>query len=103
MSAALKLPPTIQPGDVLGGRYEILEKIGQGAMGIVFLARHRTLGGLVAVKVISGPCSRSPEMLARFRREAQVANRIKHPNVVQVLDYDETPLGLPYLVEEFLE
>src|SRR5262245_63568675 len=102
-SASPSAPSVLRPGDVLCGRYEIVEEIGRGAMGVIFRARHLKLGGLVAVKVMGHTLRASPEMVERFRREARVANRVKHPNVVQVIDCDETPWGAPFFVEEFLE
>jgi eukaryotic-like serine/threonine-protein kinase len=95
--------PTLKPGDILCDRYEILEELGRGAMGIVYRARHRKLGDLVAVKVVDALRCTGPEALGRFRREAKLANRIKHPNVIRVLDLDETPWGAPFLVEELVE
>jgi eukaryotic-like serine/threonine-protein kinase len=96
-------PRAPEPGDVLSQRYSLLQEVGRGAMGIVFRARDLQSDEIVAVKVIGVEHRHNPERLARFRREAQAANRIDHPNVIRVLGYDELPGGVPYLVEEFLD
>src|SRR5262245_4793744 len=96
-------PRAPKPGDVLSQRYSLLAEVGRGSMGVVFRAKDMTTDHLVAVKVIGVEYRQNPELVARFRREAQVANRINHPNIVQVLDYDVSPNGTPFLVEEFLE
>src|SRR5688572_1968518 len=106
MSAAvyyIPMPTSLSAGMVLGRRYEILGEIARGSMGIVYKARHLKLGGLVAIKVMAEGFRQNPEMVARFKREAELSHQIRHPNVVQVLDCDETPWGAPYLVEELLE
>jgi serine/threonine-protein kinase len=93
-----------QLGDILGGRYQLIELLGAGGMGAVFAAKHRGTGREVAIKVLL-PSERGPgwkhERLQRFVREAQAAGRIRHPNVVDVYDVagDSTP---PYLVMERL-
>jgi serine/threonine-protein kinase len=72
-------------------------------MGAVFLARHRRLPGRqVAVKVLHHGVSQNPELYARFRREAEIASQLGHPNIVEVLDFDTLPDGTPFLVMEQL-
>jgi eukaryotic-like serine/threonine-protein kinase len=72
-------------------------------MGRVFLARHRRLPGRqVAIKVLQNGASQHPDLLARFRREAEIASRLGHPNIVEVLDFDTLPDGTPFLVMEYL-
>jgi eukaryotic-like serine/threonine-protein kinase len=97
------VPQTLKPGDILRDRYEILGEVGRGTMGIVYRARQLPQGNDVAVKVVDGALQGNSEALERFRREAQIGNRIKHPNVIQILDYDITDWGAPFLVEEFLD
>src|SRR5688572_14514851 len=63
-------------------RYEVLELIGTGGMGTVYKARHRLMDRLVALKVIRPDLVGDPAMAARFRREAQAAARLNHPNIV---------------------
>jgi serine/threonine-protein kinase len=72
-------------------------------MGSVYLAQHLRLPGKqVAVKVMRGGDHLTQEMLARFRREAEIASRLGHPNIVEVLDYDALDDGSPFLVLEYL-
>jgi serine/threonine-protein kinase len=73
-------------------------------MGEVWLAKHRRLAGKqVAVKVLHVDRQLPQEALARFKREAEIAARLEHPNIVQVLDFNTLPTGQPYLVMEFLK
>ncbi|WNZ61012.1 serine/threonine-protein kinase [Myxococcus sp. MxC21-1] len=72
-------------------------------MGSVYLAQHLRLPGKqVAVKVLRGGDHLTPEIFARFRREAEIASRLGHPNIVEVLDYDTLENGNPFLVLEYL-
>jgi WD40 repeat protein len=68
------------------GMYELIEEIGRGGMGVVFAARHRQLGTLVALKVISDGRFATAEQEMRFVREAQMAARLRHPHIVAVYD-----------------
>ncbi|WNG59094.1 protein kinase [Archangium gephyra] len=90
-------------GAVLRDTYEITSLLGKGGMGTVFLARHRRLPGKqVAVKVLHNSASLNPELYARFRREAEIASQLGHPNIVEVLDFDTLQDGTPFLVMEYL-
>ncbi|MGI9470600.1 MAG: serine/threonine protein kinase, partial [Rubripirellula sp.] len=64
--------------------YKIVREIGRGGMGVVFEAIHESLGRRVAVKVLASGLLGSPKHLARFRREAQAAAKLRHPNIVPV-------------------
>jgi serine/threonine-protein kinase len=86
-------------GRVLGGKIEILERLGQGGMGAVYRARHRLLDKIVAVKVLREGEVQG-ENAARFLTEAKTASRLEHPNTVRVLDFGKEPDGLLYLVME---
>lgn len=91
-----------QPGDTLGDRWTLVEKIDAGAMGEVFRAEHRMLGHAVAVKVLRPEMTRDPGAIERFLREARIAAKLRHPNVVRVEDYGLAQDGRPYLVMELL-
>lgn len=94
----------LAPGAVLAGTYEIERLLGRGGMGEVWLARHLRLAGKqVAIKVLHVDRALPQEALARFRREAEIAARLEHPNIVQVLDFNTLPSGQPYLVMEYLK
>ena len=97
------LPEDIRVGAVLGGTYEVTSVIGEGGMGYVLAARHLRLPKQVAVKVLKTGMALSPDIVARFRREAEIASRLGHPNIVEVLDFDTLPSGTPFLVLEFLK
>ena len=84
------------------GKYELIEPIGEGGMGIVWKARHVDLGRLVALKQMHADRA-GALTLQRFLREAQSAASVRAPNVVDVLDYGQDASGDPYLVMELLE
>ncbi|MFF9279733.1 protein kinase domain-containing protein [Streptomyces griseosporeus] len=91
---------------LLGGRYRLVQQLGEGGMGQVWEAEDETLRRPVAVKVISllaGDGSRGSEARARFLREARITARLQHPNIVTVHDLGETGAGnerVPFLVME---
>lgn len=82
--------------------YEILGRLGQGGMGVVYRARQHGLDRLVALKMIRAGSHAAPEHLARFRIEARAVARLRHPNVVQVYDIGQAG-GLPFVALELLE
>jgi len=84
------------------GRYKLERVIGSGAMGEVWLARHRALKQAVAVKVLK-PGNSARTTVARFEREVRAMTLLRHPNTVRVLDYGRTADGLWYYVMELLE
>lgn len=90
-------------GRTIAGRYRVLRKLGEGAMGAVYLAEHIRMGRRDAIKVISRTMAGNPEALARFEREARNASFINHPHVCQIYDFGETEDGLAFLAMEFVE
>jgi len=91
-------------GAVVGETYRIQALIGRGGMGAVWAAEHLRLPGKhVAVKVLLDAAAGGEEMLQRFRREAEIASRLGHPNIVEVLDFNTLPTGQPYIVLEYLQ
>ncbi|HEV7555200.1 MAG TPA: serine/threonine-protein kinase, partial [Kofleriaceae bacterium] len=94
---------TIDVGTVIAGTYTIEALVGRGGMGAVFLASHNRLPGKkVAIKVLHAELAED-DVLARFRREADIAAQLDHPNIVGVVDYNALPDGTPYLVMEYLQ
>ncbi|HTQ07680.1 MAG TPA: serine/threonine-protein kinase [Polyangiaceae bacterium] len=90
-------------GKNLNGTYVLESVLGEGGMGRVYRARHtRIASKQFAIKVLRPEFTRNPEVVARFRREAEAAACISHPNVVGVYDVDATPDGHSYLVCEYL-
>jgi len=87
---------------VLSGRYELSDPLGSGGMAEVFLGRDRVLGRTIAVKTLLAHFSGDPQFLARFRREAQSAAALNHPNIVGVYDTGSDD-GTHYIVMEYIE
>ncbi len=96
-----KLPVDDRIGQTVAGRYTLESLLGAGGMGRVYRARHNELGEQVAVKFLLAEWTARAEMRARFRREAVVLARLRHPNIVSVVDYGEH-LGELFLVMELL-
>jgi len=92
-------------GQVVGGRYHIVERIGEGGMGVVYKAEQR-LGSTVrrvAVKTLHADLSRDPSITARFHREVGTIAQLEHPNTVKVYDFGSTDDGALYIAMEFLD
>lgn len=90
----------MRPGDVVADRFEVLRAAGSGGMGVVYQARDRQGGGLVAIKALR---DRSDEMAARFAQEVDILSRIEHPHVVGYVTHGATAQGTPFLVMPWLE
>ena len=84
------------------GNYRILDKLGQGGMGMVLKAEHTRMERLVALKVLSPKIIKQPGALQRFLREVKAAARLTHPNIVTAYDADEVK-GTHFLVMEYVE
>jgi serine/threonine-protein kinase len=84
------------------GEYEVLEELGRGGMGIVFKARHLELKRLVALKTILSGSMATPEERARFRREAELAANLDHPNIVPIFEVAEAH-GSPFFSMKLVE
>lgn len=88
------------------GRYEIVQELGRGAMGVVYKARDPNIDRLVAIKVVSPEASMEPDkakdLRERFQREARAAGRLSHPNIVTIYDASEVE-GRAFIVMEFIE
>jgi serine/threonine-protein kinase len=93
----------IRRGEVISGKYRIEGVLGEGAMGIVYVAHHLQLDEPVALKVLRHELTAHPDAVKRFSREARAAAKIKNEHVTRVFDVGELPDGTPYLVMESLE
>jgi eukaryotic-like serine/threonine-protein kinase len=89
-------------GTILGGRYRLVELLGQGGMATIFRAHDNQLGRDVAVKLLRPEYGRDPDFGSRFRQEAQNAASLNHPNIVSVFDYGQDAAG-PFIVMELVE
>lgn len=101
--AERKNAPDALIGADLDGRYRIEKLIGEGGMGMVYLARHIVIEKPVAIKVLRAEVAFDEAVTKRFVQEARAASRIGHPNIVDVTDFGTTKAGLTYQVMEFLE
>lgn len=91
-------------GEVIGERYEIVDRLGVGASGEVYRARDRFLASAeVAIKILFRSLTASEASVSRFRNEAAVTRELTHPGIVQVFDFGRTPEGSYYLVMELVE
>ena len=88
-------------GRTIGGKFVIESRIGSGAMGDVFLAKHLALDTHIALKVMHEELARDPRFAERFHREARAASKLNHPNSVRVIDFGEEK-GTIYLAMELL-
>lgn len=95
--------PSLVRGAMVTHNIRLSRKLGDGGMGSVWLADHLGLGNQVVIKFMSPMLARDEQWTARFRREAELAARVRHPHVVQVFDHGVTSEGVPFIVMELLE
>jgi hypothetical protein len=91
----------MSPGARFDARYEIVRPLGEGGMGAVFEVKRITDGQSLALKVVTGPVSRASTQ--RFAREAEIGARLRHPNLVPIVDVGIAPHGAPFLVMELIK
>ena len=84
------------------GKYEVLEELGSGAMGVVYKARDPIINRLVALKVIKANVADNPALLERFYREAQSAGSLQHPNIVTIYEMGEEG-GIPFIAMQLVD
>jgi eukaryotic-like serine/threonine-protein kinase len=102
-------PPTLSGpaipiiGAILGETYRIDRLLARGGCGDVYVATHLRLGSEVAVKLLLPSLAGNVQALARLQREADIMSTVRHPHIVQILDFDVTEQGIPFLVMELLE
>jgi eukaryotic-like serine/threonine-protein kinase len=92
-----------QPGTLLEGKYEILDKIREGGMGAIYRVRHRLLDEVRVVKVMKPNVVADADLRRRFTEEARTATRLKHPNICTIHDFALDPDGMAYLVMEYIQ
>lgn len=89
-------------GEVIGGKYKLIQRLGSGGMGSVYKAEHSMLGRFVALKILHSSLCESEEYLERFRREALVASKLNHPHAITLFDFGIEGRS-PYLVMQYVE
>ena len=90
-------------GSVVIGKYRILNKLGEGGMGVVYKALHVAFDELRAIKVMHPSLMSDASFVKRFRHEARITRRLQHPNAVRVDDIEEADDGRPFIVMEYIE
>ncbi|HEX2571839.1 MAG TPA: serine/threonine-protein kinase [Polyangia bacterium] len=90
-------------GKVIHNRYRIKDRLGEGGFGAVYRAEHQQMGRVCALKVLHPRMAREPQVVARFRREAQAASVLKDSHTVQIYDFDQDEAGIFYLAMELVE
>ena len=88
-------------GRLLGGRYRVLDKVGEGGMAVVYKAQCTLLNRIVAVKVLKSQYGNDADFVERFKREAQAAASLSHPNIVNIYDVGNDN-GSHYIVMEYV-
>ena len=107
-NSALPTIRLVNPDPLIGhkidGKYELVAKLGEGGMSLVYRARRVHIGDDVAVKILTGKFVKDDAALARFRREARAAAMLRHPSVITIHDFGETddPHAPAYIVMEFV-
>jgi serine/threonine-protein kinase len=85
------------------GNYRVVRLLGEGGMGVVYLAQHPVIGRKVAIKLLHAVLARDQDIVSRFFNEARAIHMIAHENIVEILDFGQTNDGQPYFIMEFLE
>src|ERR1700733_6584310 len=100
---ALQSAHELQPGMIIRNKYEILDRIGVGGMGVVYRGRHLTFNEVCAIKIVNDGIAGDANFLQRFQKEAVVTRKLRHPNAVRVDDFDYTEDGRPFIVMELVQ
>jgi tRNA A-37 threonylcarbamoyl transferase component Bud32/tetratricopeptide (TPR) repeat protein len=90
-------------GKTFADRYEILSLVGVGGMSVVYRARHKLIGRVVAIKMMHSILQEDVLALERFKKEAQAASSLSHPNIITIYDFGVSAHGEPFLVMDFLD
>jgi serine/threonine-protein kinase len=85
------------------GNYRVIRLLGEGGMGVVYLAQHPVIGRKVAIKLLHAVLARDTDIVSRFFNEARAIHMIAHENIVEILDFGQTTDGQPYFIMEYLE
>jgi serine/threonine-protein kinase len=94
---------SLEPGQVIDGKYRIVKMIGEGGMGAVYSGENTRINRRVAIKVLHAAYTGNQEVMQRFEREAQAAGRIGNDHILEVLDLGQLPDGDHFIIMEFLD
>lgn len=103
MEVAQRREAIAKPGDVVEGRYRIIQPLGEGGMGTVFLAEHTLINRRVAMKILHPELATDAIVVERFMNEARAAGTLGHPNIVESTDMGFMHDHVPYIAFEYLE
>jgi serine/threonine-protein kinase len=95
--------PTDLTGKLINNRYAVEDKLGEGGFGAVYRATQTGMNRKVALKVLHPKMAKDPQVVGRFKREAQASSLLRAPHTVQVYDFDQSPDGIMYLAMEMLQ
>lgn len=101
--ASLRTTSELIDGLVIRGKYEILNRIGVGGMAWVYRVRHLAFDEIRAIKVLRSSMAEDEDFVRRLKSEAVITRRLRHPNAVQVEDFDQMEDGRPFIVMEYVE
>ncbi|MBZ0238992.1 MAG: serine/threonine protein kinase, partial [Deltaproteobacteria bacterium] len=90
-------------GKVFDGRYEILARIGEGGMGVVYKAKQVSIDRVIAIKVLNPQMAADQQWVQRFANEARACSRLQHPNTIRMFDFGQSQDGRYFLTMEFLD
>ncbi len=90
-------------GKVIDGRYEILQRVGEGGMGVVYKARQISIDRVIALKMLNAQMAQDPTWVQRFYNEAKACSRLQHPNTIRMFDFGQTQDGRLFMTMEFLD
>jgi serine/threonine protein kinase len=93
----------LKPGAVVGGKFVLIREIGRGSTGVVFEVSHEALGHRVAIKALHHHIAQNPNIMWRFKREAQLTASLKHPNIISVFDVGQQQDSVYFIVQELLD
>ena len=102
MSAAQQ-PQDPLIGRTIDGRYELLARLGEGGMGVVYQARQVSVDRLIAIKMLHPQLAQDPTWAQRFNNEAKACSRLQHPNTIRLFDFGQTREGRLFMTMEFLD
>lgn len=103
MPSSTAAPSIDRTGQLISGRYRICSLVGEGGMGAVYVAEHTHMRKRFALKLLHADMAENQEVLARFRREAEAAAHVEHPNIVAATDFGQTDDGAFFLVLEYVD